>query len=123
MTIRLVSWNVAGHDLLGELRGLGADVALVQEAPLPSLGDALQVVPADPNTWWTVGWEKQPRKRRTAVIRLSDRVEFDPRPTVAVDAVTGESYLRVSHTARSRQLTSRLAAGQRSRRCPSTPYG
>ena len=77
--VRLVSWNVGGHDLLDELGDLDPDIALLQEAPLPRPGSAREVVPADAQTWWTVGWEKQPRKRRTAVIRLSDRVEFDPR--------------------------------------------
>jgi hypothetical protein len=96
MIVRLVSWNVAGHDLLGDLHGLDADVALLQEAPMPSIGSARELVPADPATWWTVGWEKQPHKRRTAVIRLSDRVEFDPRPAVALDGVTEESDWVVS---------------------------
>jgi hypothetical protein len=95
--IRLVSWNLAGRDLLDDLHGLDADVALLQEAVLPGSRSALEVVPADPTTWWTVGWEKQVRKRRTAVTRLSDQVELDPRPAVAVDAVTGESDLVVSH--------------------------
>lgn len=94
--VRLVSWNVAGHDLLDDLHGLDVDVALLQEACLPPPGAAREVVPADAQTWWTVGWEKQPHKRRTAVIRLSDRVEFDPRAIFAVDGVTGESNLVVS---------------------------
>ena len=51
--IRLVSWNLAGHDLLGDLHGFDVDIALLQEACLPTPGSALQVVPADPTTWWT----------------------------------------------------------------------
>ena len=52
----LVSWNVAGRDLLGDLLVLDADVALLREACLPSRGSVLEVVPADETTWWTVGW-------------------------------------------------------------------
>ena len=92
--IRLVSWNLARHDLLGELHGLDVDIALLQEARLPSPGSGIQVVPADLTTWKTAGWEK--REWRTAVIRMSDRVELDPRPDVAVDAMTGETDWVVS---------------------------
>jgi hypothetical protein len=95
-TVSLVSWNIAGRDLLVDLHDRGVDVALLQEACLPDPGSALQVVPADEASWWTVGWERQRRKRRTAVIRMSDRVELVPRPTVAVDAVKGEADLVVS---------------------------
>jgi hypothetical protein len=92
--IRLVSWNLARRDLLTDLYGLDADVALLQEARLPSPGSGLQVVPADLKTWSTPGWEK--REWRTAVIRMSDRVELDPRPSVAFEAVTGETEWVVS---------------------------
>ena len=34
--IRLVSWNLAGRDLWRDLHGLDADIALLQEARLPS---------------------------------------------------------------------------------------
>ena len=91
---RLVSWNLAGRNLLGNLDGLAADVALLQEARLPGPGSALQVVPADLTTWRTAGWGT--REWRTAVIRLSDRVELDPRPDVAIEAMTGETDWVVS---------------------------
>jgi hypothetical protein len=92
--IRLVSWNLARRDLFGDLDGLDADVALLQEARLPSSGSALEVVPADLTTWSTSGWGK--RGWRTAVIRLSNRVELDPRREVAVDAMTAEDDWVVS---------------------------
>jgi hypothetical protein len=92
--VRLVSWNLAGRNLLGNLDGLAADVALLQEARLPVPGSALQVVPADLTTWRTAGWGT--REWRTAVIRLSDRVELDPRPDVAIEAMTGETDWVVS---------------------------
>jgi hypothetical protein len=54
--IRLVSWNLAGRDLVGDLHHLDVDIALLQEARLPSPLSALQVVPADPIAWSTAGW-------------------------------------------------------------------
>jgi hypothetical protein len=92
--IRLVSWNMGGRDVWGDLQGLEADVALLQEARVPRPEDALAVVPADVSLWVTAGWPK--REWRTAVARLSDRVRLDPVSTVAVDAVTGERDWAVS---------------------------
>jgi hypothetical protein len=92
--IRLVSWNVGGRDLWRELRGLDADVALLQEARPPSSGRELQVVPDALTSWSTAGWEQ--RAWRTAVARLSDRVQLDPVPTVAIGAVAGEADWAVS---------------------------
>ena len=87
--IRLVSWNLAQYDLVGDLDGLDVDVALLQEARLPRPGSAVEVVPADPKEWLTAGGWK--RDWRTAVIRMSDRVALDPRQASAVEAVTGEA--------------------------------
>lgn len=86
--IRLVSWNLAGRNLVRDLRGLDVDVALLQEARLPSAAEALEVVPNDPTAWSTAGWRK--REWRTAGVRLSDQVELRLRPNVGVDAVTGD---------------------------------
>jgi len=84
--IRLVSWNVAGRDLWGDLAGLEADVGLLQEAPPPRPESALHVLPEDLADWRTDGWR---RACRTAVARLSDRVDIDPIPTVVVGESTG----------------------------------
>ena len=92
--IRLVSWNLGGRDLWRDLLGLGADVALLQEARPPTPEWALEVVPADMTTWSTAGWAQ--RKWRTAVALLSDRVALDPRPTVAIEAMTSETDWAVS---------------------------
>jgi len=92
--IRLVSWNVGGRDLWSELRGLDADVALLQEARPPVAGSALEVVPDDLTSWSTAGWQQ--RRWRTAVARLSDRVELDPVPTMAMEAVTGAADWAIS---------------------------
>jgi endonuclease/exonuclease/phosphatase family metal-dependent hydrolase len=92
--LRLVSWNIGGRDLLRDLDGLDADVALLQEARSPSSGYALEVVPDDLTSWSTAGWEQ--RAWRTAVARLSDRVELEPVPNVAWEAVTRDADWVVS---------------------------
>jgi hypothetical protein len=92
--IRLVSWNIAGRDLWRDLRGLDADIALLQEARSPSPGRALEVVPGDLTSWSTAGWQR--REWRTAVARLSDRVELDPVLTVAIGAVAAEADWAIS---------------------------
>jgi hypothetical protein len=92
--IRLVSWNLAGRDLWHDLRGLDADIALLQEARVPSSEWSLDIVPADRATWSTSGW--RPREWRTAVARLSDRVELDPIPAVALETMTGDADWVVS---------------------------
>jgi hypothetical protein len=92
--IRLVSWNIARRDLWPDLRDLDADVALVQEVGSPRAGCALEVLPHDLTSWSTAGWP--PRAWRTAVARLSQRVELDPVPTLAIEAVTGEADWAVS---------------------------
>jgi hypothetical protein len=92
--IRLVSWNLAGRDLWGDLFHLDADVALLQEVRPPRPDSALQVIP-DGNAWWgTTGWER--RDWRTAVARLSDRVHLDPRPTFTIDAAKSQTEWTVS---------------------------
>jgi endonuclease/exonuclease/phosphatase family protein len=92
--IRLVSWNMAGRDLYDDLRGLSADIALLQEAPLPGPDQALEILPFDATWWATAGRAR--RRWRTAVLRLSNRVELGPRPTVAIEAATDEADWVVS---------------------------
>ena len=75
MAVRVVSWNISGkaepwHYLLG----MDADVALLQEALRPPEGLA-RPIEVDPAPWRTAGWPGWPR--RTAVAKLSDRVDVE----------------------------------------------
>ena len=75
MAIKVVSWNIGGrvepwHSLLG----MDEDVALLQEASQPPENLARPIA-VDPAPWRTAGWTGWPR--RTAVARLSDRVEVE----------------------------------------------
>jgi hypothetical protein len=82
--IRLVSWNIA-HKLApwDELNGVGADVALLQEAGRPGPEWALAVGGDSADRWETALVGGRPRWR-TAVIRLTDRVELRPRATLTL---------------------------------------
>lgn len=73
--ISLVSWNVNKLALRNELASTGADVALLQEVPPPE-SCPFEVLPGGTETWTMAGWEKRPW--RTAVARLSDRVQLAP---------------------------------------------
>ena len=75
LAIKVVSWNIGGrvepwHSLLG----MDEDVALLQEASQPPENLARPIA-VDPAPWRTAGWTGWPR--RTAVARLSDRVEVE----------------------------------------------
>jgi len=84
--LRLVSWNVARRRAAwAELDGLGADVALVQEAGAPGPELALKVVPDAAGGWETALPGGRPRWR-TAVVGLTDRVELRPRALVTLEA-------------------------------------
>jgi len=80
---------MAGRDLYGDLRRLGADIALLQEARLPGPAEALEVMPADVTSWSTAGMAH--RNWRTAVLRLSDKVELGARPTVAIEGAADKA--------------------------------
>ena len=74
--MKIISWNIAGriapwHRLLE----VGADIALLQEAAAPPPEVAARI-DADPAPWDTPGVDAQ-RKWRTAVVRLSERVQVD----------------------------------------------
>src|SRR5690242_14132243 len=81
MACRRAAW--AGLD------GLGADVALVQEAGVPGPEWALKVVPDAAAGWETALPGGRPRWR-TAVVGLTDRVEVRPRALVTLEAA--QSY-------------------------------
>lgn len=86
--LRLVSWNLAHRQAAwAELDRLGADVALAQEAGAPPPELALNVVP-DPAAGWETALPGGRPRWRTAVVRLSYRVEVRPRATVTLEAAT-----------------------------------
>lgn len=84
MALRIVSWNLNGqHDRWHDLAADGAlDVALLQEARKPPVGVAKQIVPEPAGPWMTAG--TKPCAWRTAIARLSERVELRPRKLVPV---------------------------------------
>ncbi len=71
--MRIVSWNIDGRtDPWHCLIAMDADVALLQEADRPPV-ELSRRIDVDPAPWTTVGWTGW--TRRTAIARLSDRVE------------------------------------------------
>ena len=88
--IKIVSWNIAQRDeAWRSLLDLDADVALLQEAtaPPPDVGSRLGI---DPRRWRTDGAGLD-RPWRTAVVKLSDRVDVAwIEPRAIVDAKRGE---------------------------------
>jgi hypothetical protein len=98
--LRIVSWNVGRRtqcwpNLLDGTHALGADVALLQEAPRPPL-DLVRdrISPAITEPWTTSGLVAA-NGYRAAVLRVSDRVELHPRATAPLGAAT-EGELPVS---------------------------
>jgi hypothetical protein len=86
--IRLVSWNMAHRRAAwAGLDGLAADVALVQEAGKPDPKWALAITADVTGSWETTGHGSS-LPWRTAVARLSDRVELRPRTTLTLEAAT-----------------------------------
>lgn len=74
--MKVISWNIAQRDdAWRRLLDLDADIALLQEAAAPpsDVADKLEV---DPEPWRTAG-EGRSRPWRTAVVRLSNRVEVE----------------------------------------------
>ena len=73
--VRIVSWNIDGRtDPWHCLTAMDADVALLQEADRPP-EEMRRRIDVDPAPWTTVGWTGW--TRRTAIARLSERVEVE----------------------------------------------
>ena len=74
--MRIVSWNIAHrHEPWSCLLDMDADIALLQEAgePPPEVAGRIET---DLAPWLTAGADVfRPRRWRTAVVRLSERVE------------------------------------------------
>jgi hypothetical protein len=78
--MRIVSWNLhCLTDLWDSLdRDLAIDVALLQEAPLPTSASPV-ILPSDRNDWATAGWKA--RRFRTAIAVFGHTCEVVEIPT------------------------------------------
>ena len=89
MSVRIVSWNIAGRKAPWHCLGaMDVDIALLQEAAAPpqSVIDCFEV---DPAPWCTAGLPGL--KSRTAIVKLSDRVKVEWIATRSfADADSGE---------------------------------
>lgn len=94
MELSLLSWNLAGRDLLDQVAAEPVDVALLQEVPRPASTPPFELYPDSVDQpWLTVGWKT--RRWRTAIARNSERVELRPIPTGPLDG-PDRSLLAVS---------------------------
>jgi hypothetical protein len=87
VVLQLVSWNVGRRDLWSYLEPLDADVALLQEVRRPEPNGRIELSPDLERRGRLLVDHLDPW--RTAIGRLSDRVELLPRPTVGVHGMTG----------------------------------
>ena len=80
MDISLLTWNLAAAPLLTTVAAEPVDVALLQEVARPA-GDLPVTLIPDPaeDPWRTDGWKSRPW--RTAIAKVSDRVELREIPT------------------------------------------
>ena len=81
--LRMWSWNVNGLAVWDQFDA-DLDLVLLQEAPAPPAGWPHLAVPDPGAEWATAGWLPGRWSRRTAVVALSDHIEFTPRETTTV---------------------------------------
>ena len=80
--LRIWSWNVNGRHLWDRLAASEVDVALLQEAPVPSGPWEDKVVPHPAAGWGTAGSFK---RRRTAVVAVSETTLLEPCPLTSIE--------------------------------------
>lgn len=85
--LRIWSWNLNGLDLWDRLDPGVVDVALLQEARLPSQPWPHPMVPDSNGVWRTAGWRPGMWSRRTAVVQVSDAFRIQPRRLASFDSV------------------------------------
>ena len=78
------SWNVNGLDLWDRLVAEDVDIALLQEARLPTQAWQRPVVPDPTQGWRTAGWREGAWSRRTAVVQVTDAASIGPVPLTSV---------------------------------------
>lgn len=99
--MKIISWNMAHrHDSWRTLLDMDIDLALLQEAgkPPPDVAERIQADPAievDSAPWETmiVGGRA---KFRTAIVKLSDRIEIDWIEVKPIDAAKAEDLVTTS---------------------------
>lgn len=75
MSVKVISWNIAGRKAPWHCLGaMDADIALLQEAAAPPQS-VVKDIEDDPTPWCTA--ELLGLKRRTAIVKLTDRVKVD----------------------------------------------
>lgn len=80
--MRLMSWNMAHKSALwNDVWQFDADVALLQEVPLPT-ENLQRVIPTDRDPWETAGYARRPW--RTAIAQTSSAVELRPHPIAGI---------------------------------------
>ena len=90
MSVKVISWNIAGRAASWHyLVEMDADVALLQEATEPP-EDISSLVNVDPAPWQTAGRPGWPR--RTAIVRLSERVSVEWIEAKSLDYATSEDF-------------------------------
>jgi exonuclease III len=80
--LRIWSWNVNRRHLWDRLAGSEVDVALLQEAPVPSGPWKSKVVPHPTTGWRTAGGSPW---CRTAVVAVCERTLLEPRPLTSLE--------------------------------------
>ena len=80
--LRIWSWNVNGLHLWDRLTGAEVDVALLQEAPVPTASREGAVVPNPATSWGTAGWSK---RLGTAVVATSESTPLEPLPLTSAE--------------------------------------
>ncbi len=80
--LRIWSWNVNGRHLWDQLAVSEVDVALLQEAPVPSGLWAGKVVSHPSTGWRTAGGSQW---CRTAVVAVSETTLLEPRPLTSLE--------------------------------------
>jgi hypothetical protein len=80
--LRIWSWNVNRRHLWDRLGNSEVDVALLQEAPVPSGPWEDKVVPYPTTDWRTAGGSQS---CRTAIVAVSERTLLEPRPLTSIE--------------------------------------
>jgi len=82
MGLSLLSWNVAGHNLLGRVADEPADAVMLQEIPMPPADPPVELHP-NPSVgpWRTMGWKTRTVAHRDRQHLHPDRTAPDAHPS------------------------------------------